>query len=195
MALAAYLCTSVAYGAVLCARKKADGTFNSTVKIRDACRTGEAVLNPFALGGQGTPPSGGSTVVYKDANGVTIGPMSNSFQTCGMGAAIVEVGGTLVQFPVYDGPSSLWCLYFESADCSGQPFLRNDVCSSAFPPAGIVIGGTLYYSTGPAVLAAVNSALCTNLPDCQPADGNVYAEPAALVDAPQFTAPFHLAIQ
>lgn len=41
--------------AVLCARRRADGTFNSAVTIRETCTSKESALDPAALGLQGPP--------------------------------------------------------------------------------------------------------------------------------------------
>lgn len=47
--------TASVEAAVLCARQKADGTFNASVKIRETCRPKETQLDPAALSLQGPP--------------------------------------------------------------------------------------------------------------------------------------------
>jgi len=44
------LAAGVADGAVLCAKRRADGKFSSTVKVREACRSNEVMLTPEAVG-------------------------------------------------------------------------------------------------------------------------------------------------
>src|SRR5262245_18022652 len=59
--LAAVIATwdSRADAVVLCAKPRADGTFSTSVKIREACRTSETRLDPGALGLQGPPGATG----------------------------------------------------------------------------------------------------------------------------------------
>lgn len=68
---------------VLCARPKKDGTFSTTVKIREVCRLHETQLDPGALGLQGPPgspgPSGVSQGYTKAVNFNTVGSMSVGF--------------------------------------------------------------------------------------------------------------------
>lgn len=44
------LAPDAASGAVLCAKQRSDGTFSSSVKIREACRAKEVLLAPEAVG-------------------------------------------------------------------------------------------------------------------------------------------------
>src|SRR5262249_37261604 len=62
-------------GAVsLCAKAKADGSFNTSVKIRTACKPGETQLDPGALGLQGPPgPPGGPGIFVVDADNAVVG--------------------------------------------------------------------------------------------------------------------------
>src|SRR5713226_3086614 len=56
--------------AVLCARARSDGTFSTSLKIREACRPSETQLNPAALGLQGPPgPSPGFTCASSCVSG------------------------------------------------------------------------------------------------------------------------------
>jgi len=41
---------TTAHGAVLCAKARRDGTFNTAVRIRESCKATEVVLNPNSLG-------------------------------------------------------------------------------------------------------------------------------------------------
>jgi hypothetical protein len=47
--------------AVLCARPKSDGSFNTTVKLRGTCKPSETVLDPAALGLRGPQGEQGAT--------------------------------------------------------------------------------------------------------------------------------------
>src|SRR5262245_13629410 len=55
LAVLALVVATTADAAVLCAKPKRDGTFNGGVKIREACKSGETVLDPAALGFCCTP--------------------------------------------------------------------------------------------------------------------------------------------
>src|SRR5262245_29723199 len=46
---------------VLCAKPRPDGTFNTSVRIRETCRPNERQLDPAALGLQGPPGPTGAT--------------------------------------------------------------------------------------------------------------------------------------
>jgi hypothetical protein len=46
---------STAEAVVLCAKPRSDGTYNTSVKLREACKPGETQLDPAALGLQGEP--------------------------------------------------------------------------------------------------------------------------------------------
>jgi len=50
LAAFAVLIATETHAAVLCARQRSDGSFNATVKIRDACKRTETVLQPEAVG-------------------------------------------------------------------------------------------------------------------------------------------------
>jgi hypothetical protein len=46
----AVLVSSTAQAAVLCAKPRKDGTFNTTVRIREACKSTEVMLSPAGVG-------------------------------------------------------------------------------------------------------------------------------------------------
>jgi hypothetical protein len=50
---AAMLVATSAEAVVLCAKPRSDSTYNTSVKIRESCKTGETQLDPAALGLQG----------------------------------------------------------------------------------------------------------------------------------------------
>ncbi len=53
MLLSAVLGVSAADAVVLCAKPRSDGTYNTSIKLREACRPTETQLDPVALGLQG----------------------------------------------------------------------------------------------------------------------------------------------
>jgi len=56
IAALAYVAAAVpADAAVLCGKQRSDGTFNSSVRIREACKARETQLDPVALGLEGEP--------------------------------------------------------------------------------------------------------------------------------------------
>jgi hypothetical protein len=141
---------SSAHAVVLCARQKADGTFNSSVRIREACRPTETQLDPIGLGLQGPAgtigPSGptgsvgpqgpaGPTPVVKDANGMLVGvvvgtaPIGDpvSAQPPGNGVTVIRrVGPVPIEFYVTDTgfPEREHAgLEFSNANCTGTPMV------------------------------------------------------------------------
>jgi hypothetical protein len=107
---------------VLCARPRANGTFNTAVKIRQTCLKGETQLDPGALGLQGPPGPG---LVVKDANNALVGAVLGT----SLGAVLVarQVGGSRLQLLVNENgflqdPGVPRRLY-ESTDCSDPAWL------------------------------------------------------------------------
>ena len=87
---------SQAGAAVLCAKPRGDGTFSTTVKIREACRPVEMQLDPAGLGIPGPPgpegpegPAGpglipGLALKVADSTGATVGaPLCDPAGNCG----------------------------------------------------------------------------------------------------------------
>ena len=160
--MAAVACVAMATSAgavVLCAHPRADGTFNTTVKIREACRNSELQLDPLALGLQGPPgppglPGPAAGVTVRDANGAIIGAWKP--EPANAGQAMLTLSGNAVALQVlpyglYD--SQIVKTYHESADCSGPPLLRDDVVADGgtanpgflFVYQGFDLDGTAYY--------------------------------------------------
>src|SRR4029077_12287331 len=75
VSLAFFVTGSTAFAVVLCARARPDGTFNTTVKIRTACKPGETQLDPGALGLQGPAGPAGPGLIVKDSNGTAVGSL------------------------------------------------------------------------------------------------------------------------
>lgn len=111
-----------AHAAVLCARRRADGTLNSSVRIREGCRPSEAQLDPAALGLRGPQGPAGPRLVVLDANDTLVGVVEST-----QGTVVRHLAGLLVRLLVTDtgfvsqpGPPSL---RYETTDCTGTPFM------------------------------------------------------------------------
>src|SRR5262245_51453822 len=151
IALAALLLLVAAiesHGVMLCARRRADGTFNATVKIREACKTSETQLDPLALGLQG--PAGTQGVAGppgpEGPQGPVGGPGPQGPVGPSAGARIIDAGGVYVGAAVIDDgfPKAMleadglavvtpwdyshgWPggeVWFDTADCSGTPHIQ-----------------------------------------------------------------------
>jgi hypothetical protein len=162
-----------AHAVVLCARPRANGTFNTTVKLRETCAKGETQLDPGALGLQGPtgapgpkgPPGNGFTM--NDANGAEVGTVVE----LGPNPSLIarDLAGSLVQLYVsynnIDPHFQDWVtdigsavgLLYEGTDCTGSPWFQTPV----FPPGLIGIAqvhnGLAYYGAGPAMNVTIGS--------------------------------------
>jgi hypothetical protein len=106
---------------VLCARPRADGTYNSSIKVRNTCKGSETQLDPVALGLQGPPGPGGGAHL-KDTNGLDIGHLMGPDQVT------VSVGGVdTLAFVDRDGFTPIGTLYFTSLDCTGQGLVHSSL--------------------------------------------------------------------
>jgi hypothetical protein len=147
--------------------------------------------------------------VWKDANGLTIGPLSNDMNIRSAGsasganpvsAALSGVPGTVVQAPIAGDGSGFadpLCILFSSTGCTGQAFINEGRLfgGDAFaPPAlGGVVGTTLYYASGEPTAVSVQSADCDHV--CFPDSFPAMAYPTTAASVSAFTAPFHLEMQ
>ncbi len=137
---------SDANAVVLCAKARGDGTFSTTVKIREACAARETVLDAATLGLQGPPgpagPAGSGALSVVDGAGTRVGPA-------------IDGGHVLVDLP--SGPSVLavtpagfpdvGVLVYETADCSGQAYeFPGDAPGLA--PSVLVRGGVALLPSG-----------------------------------------------
>ncbi len=154
---------------VLCAKPRADGTFSTSIKIREACRAGEMQLDAAALGLQGptgTPgvrgPTGatglaGSSLTVRDSGDTVVGIVTEA----GDQPTIVRrIDGTLVRFYVAEGgmiQTGRPVLLYETGDCTGQAFLTS--YSGAIMSGGWVHGATSWYGTSPSTIRALRSRL------------------------------------
>jgi hypothetical protein len=80
-ATAMIVCTLVSAttvrSAVLCARPKTDGSYNTTVKLRQVCKTSETALDPAALGLRG--PQGDQGLTGPQGAAGPVGPQGPPF--------------------------------------------------------------------------------------------------------------------
>jgi len=65
VALAVFAVAATADAVVLCAKPKRDGTFSSSVKLREVCRDRETQLDPVTLGLQGLQGVPGPGVAFE----------------------------------------------------------------------------------------------------------------------------------
>lgn len=130
---------------VLCAKQRSDGTFSSTVKIREACAGREVALDPAALGLQGN--AGPSA---RDSNGKLVGPL------VGTGVVLRVLNGTTVQLAV--GPqgflSRALTLVYDSSDCTGTA--RTPVYGGLAVDAAVV-GTVATFAAGASQTRAIGS--------------------------------------
>jgi hypothetical protein len=200
---------------VMCGRKTGSGQLapGSTIKLRDACKVNEALVDPVALGLQGPkgdqgdqgvagPPGPGSKL--KDANGTVVGPVF--FFDLPSTRTVVAVSVGSVRFAVearQDGTAlyggSPPQFYYASDDCTGPSL----VYSSSVPsPAGLLDSTVsaspapqyqVYYPTGPGVHQTAHSYRAVNGGSCQIGTNDLDLAPVA--GSVTFTTPFHIEIQ
>jgi hypothetical protein len=149
------LAISTTNAAVLCAQQKKNGSFNSQVTIREACRKREKQLDLAALGLQGPPGSQGA----KGDQGLQ-GPKGDPGPPGTPGAPGKQgmqgiagpmgpegpIGPTGPQGPslvVKDANGT----FVESTDCSGPALMTSDV--QTLLPHALVHGSTAYYRWDP----------------------------------------------
>lgn len=152
-----------ALAVVLCAKARGDGSFSSTVKIREECRPTETQLDPVALGLQG--PSGpqgvpGPGFVLRDANGTVVGVVSDrpiNTQQYGENsstelAIVRSEGGRLFTFEAgSDGirpADTIAFLYYEGAGCTGRTGMSVDPVTYLIPRAVVVDSSHVFYAWG-----------------------------------------------
>lgn len=194
---------------VLCAKQRPDGTFNSSVKIREACRASEVALDPVALGLQGPPgpegPAGASGAgVVRDQIGAFVGNVvgqsiegTTVFRYVGPLAVAFRIGRNGLSSRIDGGFAA-----FESADCSGAPWLqplRYPEPNPVLVEASAISGTTLFYRTSNTTLNVHLRSLAQSQPEvvadcstyggtlvngacCLPVDQMVDYLPAASID-------------
>jgi hypothetical protein len=153
----------VADGAVLCTKRRADGSLNGPVNIRAACTSRETQLDPGALGLQGPkgdPGTAGTTAAVRDATGAFVGALESlGASTVGGDTSLCVVrtlGGAEVRFLVGSdgvhqtppGPNQAHTyLYFVNDGCTGTPYV--DVAEGpTFVTTATALGSVLYVANG-----------------------------------------------
>lgn len=186
---------------VMCARPRRDGTYSTSIKLRETCRPNETLLSPAALGLQG--PAGPGALV-KDSVGATLGVLAvvggvdagpvpgNVLRHVGTATVPLTVDGA---GQLYGGSRSI--LWFPTTDCSG-PSAFIDAYTPLRPEA-VKVGATLFYGNGSPQTVTIRSKrtvppvfadACTAIPDEAMA-----LAPTATEDLSVFVPPFHFEVR
>jgi hypothetical protein len=83
---------STTHGAVLCAKPRRDGSFNTAVRIREACKPTEVILSPTALGFCCSLPP--TTTVLRSAEMRRIRPFPSPFAKRAFTSPICRANGS-----------------------------------------------------------------------------------------------------
>lgn len=200
---------------VLCAKKDKAGNATGNIAIRQTCKSNEGQLDLVALGLQ--QPS----AVVKDANGVTLGIYTPSAFNS-VATVLMKREDTLLLTRITSlGFPDLFYSYYESADCSGPPFVGSSfvpVSSNFSDVLGGIIAGSLFYyvdATSPQTTITVNSrgtifSYITGPEQCSspeffipphtccysvPPVANPELRAVSVLTVPQFVTPFHIEVQ
>jgi hypothetical protein len=184
--LASFAIATSAGATALCARQRADGSFNATVKIRDSCRSTETHLDPASLGlqgpkgdpgSQGPPgPSPGFTCTSSCLSGFPTADFDcgGNAMSCRSPNGFDPARATFIACQTDDALAFRFCL---TAKCDGG------VCPGETPPQRCVadpsitvevdachaVEGELAYFAENTVY--VTSGDCTTLPGFAPSPG------------------------
>lgn len=159
--LAILVAANTACAVVLCARPKADGTYNTSIKLRDVCKSNETRLDPVALGLQGPQGTPGG-LILRDAGGQTVGVVDMFDPT----SVTMRVGGQfyghlrvdLVDGITGGGAGAL--VHYATIDCSGEPHIKSAIDAS-HPPIrfdATVFGSLLMFAEEVGVLTHISSS-------------------------------------
>ena len=121
LATALLLTADAANAAVLCAKQRSDGTFSSSVKIREACRAREVQLAPQDVGFCCSAPTTSTTVTTSTST------TSSTMAVCGVPDGTGFCGGPC--------PSGQTCAAIDATTCG----CTNALCSVTSPDG--VCGG------------------------------------------------------
>lgn len=177
-----------AEGVVLCAKPRANGTYSTTIKIREACVGKETTLDPAALGLQGPPgppgPSPGLRILDSadSAVGHAAGPST---------VVVASPSGTLLLDVAPSGFIGRGPLLYQNGICTGSAFIPSSAPSFVESPA--VRGGVAFLKSGPPELVHVESFStmpggCTTLN----ADFELHPTTTLDLDTLGFLPPFRL---
>jgi hypothetical protein len=192
-----------AEAAMLCAKPKKDGTFSTSVKVREACTASEVQLDPATLGLQGPSVHG---VIVRDGAGQFVGTVLQSVPVPGSTTApaamlvVRQVDAELIPFRItIDSVTSaqpIRDVYFESVNCSGTP-LVGEFGLSRLLSDGTLVGSTVHYIDQQAVptLRTLRSRADYLLGPCTSTDQVVFMVPLATATLPSFSPPFRVEIE
>jgi hypothetical protein len=127
---------------MLCARPRSDGTFSTSLKIREACQTRETPLDPLALGLTGPPgpagppgPSPGFTCSSSCVSGYpnadfTCGGTQDS---CSSPGGFATANARIVSCTTDDSLATSFCLFSKcgAGPCPGEPTSPSCVVTEA----------------------------------------------------------------
>lgn len=142
-------------GVVLCARQRGDGTFSSTIKIREHCSGRETALDLAALGLQGPRGPHGPGTTVKDASGALVGVVTSAIPGEPPWSDVwvsrqVDGSTTLLKVrtegvgQTHDAIS----LYYESADCSGAGYVDSTFDTPLLSVARVLRGPHAFFPIG-----------------------------------------------
>ena len=117
---------------VLCARPRSDGTFSTSVKIREVCTVREAPLDPFALGLTGPPgpagppgPSSGFTCSSSCVSGYPSADFTcgSTQDSCSSPDGFATANARVVSCTTNDALATSFCLFSKcgAGPCPGEP--------------------------------------------------------------------------
>jgi hypothetical protein len=146
----AVLCVHAdALGVVLCARPRANGTYSTSLKLREACQGSETVFDSgVMLGLQGVVVSNEPGFVVVDASERVLGTVLQEKSTASTLQVLYREGTVLLSFmvrPTGIVPDTTVSFFYESDDCSGT----RRMFSTGYPNDYFYT--TLHTSSGPAV--------------------------------------------
>lgn len=190
------IATAPAHAVMLCAKKRSDGTFNTSIKIRETCMLKETQLDPVILGLQGPP--GPQGIAGSDAQVLHLFDRGNHDL------------GILVDFPfhcAFTGRVDCFnivratSIYFESTNCTGDAYI--DVGTATANGLGSIflgnpdVFGTFRIPVG----ASITTITARSHPDPVPGPCNSMTSPLIVdvyplePDLPDLGAPpFHVGL-
>jgi hypothetical protein len=105
-----------------------------------------------------------------------------------------QAGSFVAWFDLAQIRSDTGVLFFDGADCTGQPYVAQD--PNSIMPLGMSFGSSLYYPVeGPANATIVSASSAASGFECAPvpdANRNIWASKANDLETAHFTVPFAL---
>ncbi len=141
-----------AEGVVLCAKPRANGTYSTTMKVREACVGKETTLDPAALGLQGPPgpPGPSASLRILDSADSAVG------HAAGPSAVVVAApSGPLLLNVAPSGFIDHGALAYQNGICAGAAFIPP--ASPSFVEAPAVRAGVAFLRSGASALIHIES--------------------------------------